>query len=129
MEDPLEERSERKAKKTIEMIVVQLFQDENAPDPRLKPGEKYVHSLLSKDGDVISHEYRREKISPDEPPQQPRLKISGIRLPARKEDRPATARQDDRCPDFPPGASKEEKLLIQLMELQLKSKGMSASME
>ena len=57
MEDPLEERAERKAKKTIEMIVDRLFQDENAPDPRLKPGEQYVQSLLSKDGDVISHEY------------------------------------------------------------------------
>ena len=57
MEDPLEERSERKAKKTIEMIADRLFQDENALDPRLKPGEEYVQSLLSKDGDVISHEY------------------------------------------------------------------------
>ena len=57
MEDPLEERAERKAKKTIEMIADRLFQDENALDPRLKPGEEYVQSLLRKDGDVISHEY------------------------------------------------------------------------
>jgi len=57
MEDPLEERAERKAKKTIEMIADRLFQDKNAPDPRLKPGEQYVQPLLSKDGDVISHEY------------------------------------------------------------------------
>jgi len=78
MEDPLEERAERKANKTIEMIADRLFQDKNAPDPRLKPGEEYVHSLLNKDGDVISHKCRREKISPDDPPQQPRLKICGV---------------------------------------------------
>ena len=33
MEDPLEEQSEKKAKKKIEMIVVRLFHDENAPGP------------------------------------------------------------------------------------------------
>jgi len=117
MEDPLEEQSEKKAKKNIEVIDVCLFQDENAPGPRLNPGEEYVHSLLNKDGDVISHEYRREKISLDDPP------------PAKKEDRPATDRQGKECPNFPQGASKEEKLLIQLEELQLKSERMSDSMK
>ena len=129
MEDPLEEQSEKKAKKNIEVIDVCLFQDENAPGPRLKPGEEYVHSLLNKDGDVISHKCRREKISPDDPPQQPRLKICGVWPPARKEDCPATARQDDKRPDFPLGASEEEKLLIQLKDLQLKSERMSTSLE
>ena len=78
MEDPLEEPSEKKPRRKIELIVVRLFQDENAPGPRLNPGEEYVHSLLNKDGDVISHKCRREKISPDDPPQQPRLKICGV---------------------------------------------------
>ena len=73
--------------------------------------------MLNKDGEVISHEYRREKISLDDPP------------PAKKEDRPATDRQGKGCPNFPPGASEEAKLLIQLEELQLKSERMSASMK
>ena len=128
MEDPLEEPSEKKPMKKIEAIVVRLFQDENASGPR-KPGEEYVHSLLNKDGYVISHEYRREKVSPDDTPQQPRLKIWGVRPPAKKETRPATDGHDEGCPDFPPGAFEEEKLLIQLKELQLKSERMSASME
>ena len=73
--------------------------------------------MLNKDGEVISHEYRREKISLDDPP------------PAKKEDRPDTDRQGKGCPNFPPGASEEEKLLIQLEELQLKSERMSDSMK
>ena len=78
MEDPLEEQSEKKAKKKIEMIVVRLFQDENAPGPRLKPREKNVNSLLNKDGEVISHEYRRER-----------------RMPRRKTVQPQTGRAKD----------------------------------
>ena len=116
MEDPLEEPSEKKPMKKIEAIVVRLFQDENASGPR-KPGEEYVHSLLNKDGYVISHEYRREKISPDDPP------------PTKKEDRPATDRQGKECPNFPPGASKEEKLLIHLKDRQLENERMRASLE
>ena len=50
-----------------------MFQDENAPWPRLKPDEEY-------------HDYRRNKISPDEPPLQPRLTIFGVRPLARPED-------------------------------------------
>ena len=128
MEDPLEEPSEKKPMKKIEAIVVRLFQDENASGPR-KPGEEYVHSLLNKDGYVISHEYRREKVSPDDTPQQPCLKIWGVRPPAKKETRPATDGHDEGRPDFPPGASEEEKLFIQIKELQLKSEGMSISIE
>ena len=117
MEDPLEEQSEKKAKTNIEVIDVCLFQDENAPGPRLNPGEEYVHSLLNKDGEVISHEYRREKISLDDPP------------PAKKEDRPDTDRQGKGCPNFPPGASEEEKLLIHLNYRQLENERMRASLE
>jgi hypothetical protein len=65
----------RRSKGVLETITVKLFQDENAPGPRLKTDEEYVGSLLSKYGDVISHNYRREKISPDDPPPTPRLKI------------------------------------------------------
>ena len=35
---------------------------------------------------MISHEYRRNKISPDEPPLQPCLKIYGVRPPAKVGD-------------------------------------------
>ena len=35
---------------------------------------------------MISHDYRRNKISLDEPPLQPRLKIYGVRTPAKAED-------------------------------------------
>jgi hypothetical protein len=38
----------------LEMITVKLFQDENAPRPRLKIDEEYVGSLVSKYGDVIA---------------------------------------------------------------------------
>jgi hypothetical protein len=63
-----------------------LFQDENAPGPRLKPDEEYVHSWVTKEGRIISHDYRRNKISPDELPLQPHLTIFGVRPPARAED-------------------------------------------
>jgi hypothetical protein len=45
----------------LETITVKLFQDENAPGPKLKPDEKYVGSLINKYGDVISHNYRRRR--------------------------------------------------------------------
>ena len=35
---------------------------------------------------MISHEYRRNMISPDEPPLQPHLKIYGVRPPAKAGD-------------------------------------------
>jgi hypothetical protein len=70
----------------LEVFVVKLFQDENAPGPRLKPDKKYVHSWVTKEGHVISHDYRRNKISPDETPLQPRLTIFGVRPPAKAED-------------------------------------------
>ena len=41
---------------------------------------------MTKEGRLISHDYRRNKISPDEPPLQPRLTIFGVRPPARAED-------------------------------------------
>jgi len=41
---------------------------------------------VTKEGRIISHDYRRNKISPDEPPLQPRLTIFGLRPPARSED-------------------------------------------
>ena len=41
---------------------------------------------MTKEGRIISHDYRRNKISPDEPPLQPRLTIFGVRPPARTED-------------------------------------------
>ena len=63
-----------------------MFQDENAPGPRLKPDEEYVHSWVTKEGRIISHDYRHNKISPDEPPLQPCLTIFGVRPPARPED-------------------------------------------
>ena len=76
----------RSSKKKLEVFAVKLFQDEHAPRPRLKPDEEYVHSWVTKEGRIISHDYRRNKISPDEPPLQPRLTIFGVRPPARPED-------------------------------------------
>ena len=70
----------------MEVFAVKLFQDENAPRPRLKPDEEYVHSWVTKEGRIISHEYWRNKISLDEPPLQPGLTIFGVRPPARAED-------------------------------------------
>ena len=72
MENPLQKPREEKPRRNIEVIAV-FFQDENMPGPQLMSYEKYVHSLLNKYGDVISHEYRREKISPNNPLPQPRL--------------------------------------------------------
>ena len=72
--------------KKMEVFAVKLFQDENALGPRLKPDEEYVHSWMTKEGRIISHDYRRNKISPDEPPLQPRLTIFGVRPPAGAED-------------------------------------------
>jgi hypothetical protein len=71
----------------LETITVKLFQDENVPGLRLKPDEEHVGSLLSKYGDVISRNYRREKISPDDPPPTPCLKIRGVRPPAKEGDK------------------------------------------
>jgi hypothetical protein len=76
----------RPSKKKLEVFTVKLFQDENAPRPRLKPDEEYVHSWVTKECRIISHNYRRNKISPDEPPLQPHLTIFGVRPPARAED-------------------------------------------
>ena len=70
----------------MEVFAVKLVQDEDAPGPRLKPGEEYVHSWVTKEGCVISHEYRCNKISLDEPPLQPHLQIFGVRPPAKAED-------------------------------------------
>ena len=69
----------RHSKKKLEVYAVKLFEDENALGPRLKPDEEYVHSWITKEGRVISHDYRRNKISPDEPPLQPCLTIFGVR--------------------------------------------------
>ena len=76
----------RPSKKKLEVFAVILFQDENTPGPRLKPDEEYVHSWVTKEGQIISHDYRCNKITPDEPPLQPRLTIFGVRPPARAED-------------------------------------------
>ena len=76
----------RPSKKKLKVFAVKLFQDENAPGPRLKPDEEYVHSWVTKEGRIISPDYQRNKISPDEPPLQPRLTIFGVRPPARAED-------------------------------------------
>jgi hypothetical protein len=46
-----------------------------------------VGSLIDKYEDVICHNCRREKISPDDLPLQPFLKIWGVRPPAKKEDK------------------------------------------
>jgi len=46
----------RPSKKKLEVFAVKLFQDENAPRPRLKPDEEYVHSWITKEGRVISHD-------------------------------------------------------------------------
>jgi len=70
----------------LEVFTVKLVQEEDAPVPRQKPGEEYVHSWVTKEGRMISHEYRRNKISLDEPPLQPRLQIFGVRPPAKAED-------------------------------------------
>ena len=43
--------------------------------------------MVTKDGDIIQHDYRREKISPDDLPPQLHLRIWGVRPLARKEDR------------------------------------------
>ena len=45
-----------------------------------------MHSWVTKEGRIISHDYRHNKISPDEPPLQPRLTIFGVRPPSRAED-------------------------------------------
>ena len=74
------------SKKKLKVFAVKLFQDENALGPRLKPDEEYVHSWVTKEGRIISHDYRRNKISPDKPPLQPHLTIFGMRPPARAED-------------------------------------------
>ena len=63
-----------------------MFQNEIAPGLRLKPDEEYVHSWVTKEGRIISHDYWCNKISPDEPPLQPHLTIFGVRPPARAED-------------------------------------------
>ena len=76
----------RPSKEKLEVFAVKLFQDENAPGLRLKPDEEYVHLWVTKEGRIISHDYRHNKISPDEPPLQPRLTIFGVRPPARVED-------------------------------------------
>lgn len=73
----------RRSREVLETITIKLFQDENTPGPRLKPDEEYMGSLLDKYGDIISHNYRRQKISPDDPPPQPRLKIWGVCPPAK----------------------------------------------
>ena len=46
------------SKKKLEVFAVRLFQDENTPGPRLKPDEEYVHSWVTKEGQIISHDYR-----------------------------------------------------------------------
>ena len=56
----------RSSKKKLEVFAVKLFQDKNAPGPRLKPDEEYVHSWMTKEGWIISHDYWRNKISPNE---------------------------------------------------------------
>ena len=48
---------------------------------------------MTKEGRVISHKYRRDKFSTNEPPLQPRLKIFGVRPPARAEDYQAKSEQ------------------------------------
>ena len=45
-----------------------------------------MHYWVIKEGRIISHDYRRNKISPDEPPLQPHLTIFAVRPPARAED-------------------------------------------
>lgn len=67
----------------LESVRVMLFQDKDAPGPN-KPNERYEGSLLNKYRDIICHDYKREKISPDDPPLQPRLKIWGVRPPAKE---------------------------------------------
>ena len=86
MEGQCRKPRNRPLKKKLEVFAIKLFQDENAPGPRLKPGEEYVHSWVIKEACIISHNYRRNKISPDEPPLQPRLTIFGVRPPAKAED-------------------------------------------
>ena len=86
MEGQCRKPRNRPLKKKLEVFAIKLFQDENAPGPRLKPGEEYVHSWVTKEARIISHNYRRNKISPDEPPLQPRLTIFGVRPPAKAED-------------------------------------------
>ena len=50
----------------LEVFAVKLFQDEDAPGPRLKLDEEYVHSWVTKEGRIISPDYWRNKISPDD---------------------------------------------------------------
>ena len=45
-----------------------------------------MHSWGTKEGRIISHDYRRNKISPNEQPLQPGLTIFGVRPPAKAED-------------------------------------------
>ena len=61
-----------------------MYQDPDVPGPHLRPGEEYTHSWVNKDGDVISHNYQRDKISPDDLLPMPRHKILGIRPPAKE---------------------------------------------
>ena len=71
-------------KKKLEVFAVKLYQDPDAPGPRLRPGEEYTHSWVNKDGNVISHNYQRDKKSPDDLLPMPRHKILGIRPPAKE---------------------------------------------
>ena len=50
------------SKKKLVVFAIKLFEDENTPQPRLKLNEEYMHSWATKDGDIICHDDRRNKI-------------------------------------------------------------------
>ena len=85
-ENPHHKPRRRMSKKKLEVLAVKLVQDQSTLGPRLKPDKEYVHSWVAKGGDIISHDYRRNKISPDDPSPHPRLTIYGVRPPGRAED-------------------------------------------
>jgi hypothetical protein len=103
----------------LEMVTVKLFQNDNAPGPRLKPDEEYVGSLLS---NVIFHNYRREKISPDDPPPMPCLKIWGVRPPAKEGDK-------SKGPADSPKVYSKEELIFLMRSLQLENKKIGLSLQ
>ena len=44
------------SKKKLEVFAIKLFQDKDSLGLRLKLGEEYLHSWVTKDGNIISHD-------------------------------------------------------------------------
>lgn len=113
-----QKQQRRCSQAVLETITVRLFQDEDNLGPRLKPDEEYVSSLINMFGDVIRHDYKREKISPDNLPPQAHLKIWGVCPPASKEDK-------EKGPASAPRVWSKEELRFLISGLKLENKKLS----